>query len=77
MRQLKNNFSVVLETAEPTDRTFVKFLKDNKIKSKTIEKANKSHSGFDEILYSAESKAVLKKMIDKFWHSESLKDYIK
>lgn len=76
MKQSKNSFTVVLETAEPTDKSLIKFLRDNQIKNKVIEKASKSHSGFDEIEYTAGSKAALESLIDQFYHDDSLKDGI-
>jgi hypothetical protein len=76
MKQTKTEFSITLETAEPTDKTLAKFLQGNKIKTTIIEKASKSHSGFDEIEYKADSKKVLENLIAQFWHDDTLKENI-
>jgi hypothetical protein len=72
----KRKYSVILETAEPGSADLVGHLKMKGIKTKLIEKSNTSHSGFDEIEYSTDSKKVLKGLLDEFWHDEALMENI-
>jgi len=72
----KKEYSIILETAEPGSAELVEYLKIKGIKIKLNEKSDTSHSGFDEIEYSADSKKVLKRLLDKFWHDEALVESI-